>query len=113
MKVCFRYSIGWRKPVNVVDWSFGRWSYDQFYSCFGLGFFRHAFLFAFVLILLLFIILNGCSPRQDIGPRFGTLAGCRQAGPEIIHEQDGLGLCATTFGYLGVMLRSGSTLHLF
>lgn len=94
--------------MNVVDWSFGRWSYDQFYSCFGLGFFRHAFLFAFVLILLLFIILNGCSPRRDIGPRFGTLAGCRQAGPEIIHEQDGLGLCATAFG-----LRSGSALHLF
>ena len=66
-----------------------------------------------MLILLLFIILNGCSQRQDIGPRFGTLAGCRQAGPEIIHEQDGLGLCATTFGYLGVMLRSGSALHLF
>lgn len=79
----------------VVDWSFERQSCDQFYSCFGLGFCRHAFLFAFVLIYPLFIIWNvGYSSYQDISPRFGTLAGFPQAGPTIIHEQDGLGRCA-------------------
>jgi hypothetical protein len=117
MKFCFRYSIGWRKQANVVGLSFERLSYDQFGSGLDLGFSRHAFLFAFVLILLsLIILIVGYSPCQGISRRFGTLAGCQQAGPAIVHEQDGLGRCANaTFGYskLRIDLCSGLPLHLF
>ena len=116
MKFCFRYSIGWRKPTNVVGLSFERLSYVQFGSGFELGFSRHAFLFAFVLIHLSFIILNvGYSPCQGIGPRFGTLASCPRAGPAIVHEQDGLGRCAASFRYsmLRIDLGLGFALHLF